>query len=250
MNADGTDQRQLTHSPGRDFQPVWSPDGRHIAFCRDVGGDIDIYMMDANGLGQRAVIQRPGDQWDPAWSPDSTRIACGGVAMAVFNELLVADVNARQVQQTMIMPHVSCPQWSPDGTRLAGVYRGPTQQDNAGVFIIDSDSGVRGFTSSLPQGDDERKLVNVSSTRPYSSSSRGRSPTPSWYSKGSSSPRWVLKSFASVRWSPDGSRLAFSSDMSEDGYFYAYVVPAAGGEPLRLDATRSAWPQQISWCPE
>lgn len=245
MNADGSDQRQRTYSPGRDSQPVWSPDGRTIAFCRDVGGDIDIYVTNADGLGERAVVQRPGDQWDPAWSPDSTHLACGSVGEWA-EELLVANADTGQIRKVMMMAHISCPQWSPDGARLAGVYRGPLGSDNAGVFVIDAAASM----DQLPAGDDERKLGDVRSVRPYSSSSRTGRPTPSWYSKGGASPRWVVKTFASVRWSPDGSRLAFSSDMSEDGYFYIYIVPVADRNLYKVEATRSAWPQQLSWCPQ
>src|SRR5262249_23765031 len=32
MNPDGSDQRNLTNSPGDDYTPAWTPDGRHIAF--------------------------------------------------------------------------------------------------------------------------------------------------------------------------------------------------------------------------
>ncbi len=46
----------------------------------------------------------------------------------------------------------------------------------------------------------------------------------------------------------DGTRLAFSSDMSADGYFYVYTISAEGGEPTRLDDTASAWLQDVAWC--
>ena len=32
MNADGSDQRNLTNNPARDAWPTWSPDGTQIAF--------------------------------------------------------------------------------------------------------------------------------------------------------------------------------------------------------------------------
>ena len=71
----------------------------------------------------------------------------------------------------------------------------------------------------------------------------------SWYSHGSARPRRVVKTFAFVSWSPDGEELAFSSDMADSGAFYVYTIPSEGGEPSRLDLTKSAWPQQIMWRP-
>src|SRR2546426_11580992 len=52
-NADGTGVTQLTHNDFiADDDPVWSPDGKHIAFhsTRD-GGDEDIFVMNADGTG-------------------------------------------------------------------------------------------------------------------------------------------------------------------------------------------------------
>src|SRR2546426_7356708 len=52
-NADGTGVTQLTHNDSiADDDPVWSPDGKHIAFhsTRD-GGDEDIFVMNADGTG-------------------------------------------------------------------------------------------------------------------------------------------------------------------------------------------------------
>jgi len=245
MDANGSGQRQLTHNPGWDGSPVWSPDGKQIAFETNRGGDMDIYVVSASGLGKRAVIEGPGQHSESAWSPDGRRLACVGIGM-FSNELLVADLDSGEVRQVMVMPWISCLRWSPDGQRLAGVFCGPQERDGAGVFMIDPDTS-RG---ELSYGSDERMLVVAEALRPYSSGTRGRSPEPTWYSAGSASPRWVVKTFGGLCWSPDGSHLAFSSDMADDGYFYVYVVPATGGEAVRLEDTASAWLQQVSWSPQ
>ena len=71
-----------------------------------------------------------------------------------------------------------------------------------------------------------------------------------WYSHGSAQPRRVVKRFSSLAWSPDNKTLAFSSDMDPSGAFYVYTINAGGGDPQRLDRTKSAWPQQIMWRPQ
>ena len=53
MNADGTDQQNLTQAPIFDADPAWSPDGRQIAFTRDLGGqNFNVFTADADGTNQ------------------------------------------------------------------------------------------------------------------------------------------------------------------------------------------------------
>jgi Tol biopolymer transport system component/outer membrane protein OmpA-like peptidoglycan-associated protein len=75
MNADGSDVRQLTNSPGFDGAPSWSPDGTRIAFASERTGNSDVFVMGADGSGQTPITQTPGFDSRPAWSPDGSRIA-------------------------------------------------------------------------------------------------------------------------------------------------------------------------------
>lgn len=59
--------------------PVWSPDGRAIAFAMKPAGatdenESDIYVMNPDGLGVRQLTATPGDDSHPHWSADSRRI--------------------------------------------------------------------------------------------------------------------------------------------------------------------------------
>ena len=79
MAADGPGSRRLTHSPGRDAHPAFTPDGARIVFQspRDYGGahEVDLYVMDADGGNQRRLIVAPGFDGVPVPSPDGQRIA-------------------------------------------------------------------------------------------------------------------------------------------------------------------------------
>ena len=70
VRRDGSGAERLT--PGE--EPVWSPDGRRIAFIRGA----DVYTMRAHGSAVRRVMRsrvRNTDIRGVAWSPDGRRIA-------------------------------------------------------------------------------------------------------------------------------------------------------------------------------
>ena len=77
MNADGSDQTNLSNNDANDFNPTWSPDGEKIAFTSDrENGNFDIYVMNAaDGSGQTRLTDNPGDDFNPTWSPDGEKIA-------------------------------------------------------------------------------------------------------------------------------------------------------------------------------
>jgi Tol biopolymer transport system component len=79
MNADGTDQRNLTNTPdATEFGTAFSPDGRWIAFT-GLGGPVPdgeryVQVMRTDGSERRIVVETPGlRQAVPAWQPVSSR---------------------------------------------------------------------------------------------------------------------------------------------------------------------------------
>ena len=75
MNADGSDQTNVSDTPGIDDAPAWSPDGGRILFESNRDGDREIYRMNADGSGQANLTGNSGQDHEPSWSPDGQRIA-------------------------------------------------------------------------------------------------------------------------------------------------------------------------------
>ena len=87
MNADGTDQTNLTNSPEVDFGADWAPDGARLVFTRVVPGQVisdqfDIFTMNADGTAQTNITNSDFDELEPAWAPGGTKIAVAAVRIA------------------------------------------------------------------------------------------------------------------------------------------------------------------------
>ena len=235
MNADGSGQTRLTSSPGADTAPAWSPDGTRIAFETNRGVDTDVYVMNADGSRQQPMIDLAGDILEPAWSGDGKRIAatCLGphqrtlvIANAQTGRLAIASDDAHPYM------HIEDLQWSPDGRRIAVIFTNRQERDNAGIAMFELSAkpvdGVKTQSIVGPDGRMEhlscRALVDVTGIRPHPGG--GRRGFPTWYSFGSQSPSWIVKTFYGLSWSPDGSQVAFSSDMSQGGEFRVYTMRA------------------------
>jgi len=72
MTNDGI--QKLTDNTWEDEYPVWSPDGKKIAFFSNEKGNFDIYIMNPNGTEITPIISSPENERDPFWFPDSKTI--------------------------------------------------------------------------------------------------------------------------------------------------------------------------------
>jgi Tol biopolymer transport system component len=163
MDADGTDQRQLTfndpgsETPARigDEQPSISPDGTQIAFASNTHYDdpdspgyhvdqLDIYVMNADGTEEPRRLTFDGayayplakQSTNPVWSPDGNRIAyestrSGNSEIFVMN----ADGSGEPINVSNDPSRDSEPAWSPDGTQITFTSLRAGQDD---IWAVDA----------------------------------------------------------------------------------------------------------------
>ncbi len=93
--------RQITYAKEGASQPAWSPDGRQLAFVRNVAGKSQVFLL---SLGGGEPVQLTNFQYganSPQWSPDGRFILfTSGIAL---NELLT---------DTILNPNREVPRWS------------------------------------------------------------------------------------------------------------------------------------------
>jgi Tol biopolymer transport system component len=78
MNADGSNQRQITHLGGANFGPSWTPDGKRIIFSSNYknprGGNFDLYLINADGTKLEQVTFDEAFDGFPMFSPDGKNL--------------------------------------------------------------------------------------------------------------------------------------------------------------------------------
>jgi Tol biopolymer transport system component len=130
----GTEESlRLTKQTSIDFNPVWSPDGRYIAFCRVLKGESGIYIIPALGGAERGVRKTLWEEQDfyqviwsagfLAWSPDGKLLAFSDRASR--NEpfsIFLLSLDSSEVRR-LTSPPDSLGDWdpafSPDGQTIA-----------------------------------------------------------------------------------------------------------------------------------
>ncbi len=75
MNADGTNQHQITNNGAANFCPYFTPDGKKLIFASNVkseGFEFDLWLINKDGSGLERVTYSPGFDGFPVFSPDGT----------------------------------------------------------------------------------------------------------------------------------------------------------------------------------
>ncbi|MFC1712462.1 DUF5050 domain-containing protein [Candidatus Poribacteria bacterium] len=151
MDADGSNQRNLTNSPGIDWSPAWSPDGQRIAFVSWRDGNSEIYVMGADGSNQRRLTNNPAVENEPDWSPDGERIVFRSMRDGK-NEVYVMDADGTNQSNLTNNPASGdgWQKWSPDGERIAFTSN---RDGNWEIYVMDADGSNQHSLTNHPADD-------------------------------------------------------------------------------------------------
>lgn len=103
------------------IQPVFSPDGQHLAFTTHRDGNLELYVADHHGGNLQNLTVNEGFDAHPSWSPDGSRIVFESNRFGNF-EICILEVASGQVVNLTDHPALDRqPTWSSDGKEIAFV---------------------------------------------------------------------------------------------------------------------------------
>ncbi|MGE3275075.1 MAG: amidohydrolase family protein [Vicinamibacterales bacterium] len=222
----GTPRRVTTMDEG-EFMPVWSPDGREIAYVTWTNTGGHIKKVAASGGTPQTLTAYEGYYLDPAFTPDGSRIVflAGSASDQLYSILMDTpppDADHEGIAEIggVTPPNTLEIRWMPAGggdqTLVASAQGGRNphfaRDDGSRVYL----SGNRGLQSITMDGYDRRTILRVTGAAPG----------------GSNNP----PNADDIRLSPDGTR-AFVDLQNKH---YLVTVPRAGKETVTVRISGTA----------
>ncbi len=169
------DTRDITNSPGaREIDPVWSPDGKNIAYFSDRSGEYEVYVRPQDGTGVETRLTTDGSVYRTGlnWSPDSKSLLYTDAAMRLWMVTL-ADKKPILIDSSALGP-ISLGRWSSDSKWI--VYA-KTQSNTNGALTLYSVAQQKAFTIGDGRFNDHDAVFDLNGKYLYFLSERTFAPT-------------------------------------------------------------------------
>jgi Tol biopolymer transport system component/erythromycin esterase-like protein len=238
---------RLTELTGRANQPVWSPDGKWIAFAQRLENEnVEIYVMPLPNPGEiisddhpqllRLTNNRHIDS-EPAWSPDGSKIAFSSNRSLSFH---IYTINPDGSGLTQLTNNITAsayrswntsPRWSPDGTKIT--FRA-TRRGNNEIYVMNADGSSQVNLSNHSASDVDPCWSPDGKQIAFVSDRDGLEEIYIMDVNGVNQTRLTFNDDKDTFpvWSPDGQWIAFYS--RRDGNYEIYIMRPDGSEQTRL----------------
>lgn len=200
---------ELTHGPGYDYQPDWSPDGHWVVYARYDKDAIELWSLDLESMKSRALTQGGAVNVEPRFSPDGKRLVFVSTSYNGRFHIFAGDFvngelkNVQRLTGETKSPlpryyyspfdHEISPVWSRDGSEILFV-------SNRGHIY-----GTGGFWRMKAQPGAEPREIHYEET--------------TWKARPD--------------FSPDGKRIVYASYLGQP-WHQLWVMPAGGGDPFPI----------------
>jgi TolB protein len=252
VGADGRGLRRLTRDASQtDLSPRLSPDGRRIAWEREIGlpgGGVaaQLWIMNADGTGQRVVVDNGAENRSPDWTADGMGLVYASYVTGNWEIFRTAVAGGEMANLTDNAFADQFPRVSPDGARI--LFHS-NRDFNFEIYVMDADgSGPLRLTSSAADDrfadwtPDGAGIVWSPFTTTFDLHAMN--------SDGTGERVLLATGFAERHPSvaPDGRLVVFQSDRRAP--FGLFVMPMEGGEARELildGATTGATEIEPQW---
>jgi len=127
VDAKGGEATPLTMHQEYDYNPIWSPDGKTIAFASLRNGNADIYVISAKGGMAKRVTTNSANEIPTSFTPDGKNILFSAQIMdnkdnviypsGAMSELYSVPVNGGRTKQILSVPALKA-KYNTDKTKL------------------------------------------------------------------------------------------------------------------------------------
>ncbi len=182
--AEKGDPRNLTNTPGvHERSPVWSPDGKSIAYFSDVSGEYELHVRPQDGKGQvkKYKIHGSGYYDSPVWSPDSQKISFADNSWSLYWIDLKTGVSKKIASERIYGPNrfrSIHSVWSPDSKWISYTLNTAAYMQKVYVYSIE---GNKSYAVSDGMSDVSEPEFDQSGKYIYFFASTDAGPVKQWF---------------------------------------------------------------------
>ncbi len=168
--------RNLTATSGiAERNPIWSPDGRWIAYLSDETGEYEVYVTQSDGRGETTRLTSDGNcyRYLASWSPDSKHIVFSDKTGKLF--LLNVESKETRLVDTDPMAQQIDPGWSHNAQWLCYAKSSDERAPISSIWVYNVSDGTRKqltrgyFNDADPVFDNKGEFVFFHSNRHFGS---------------------------------------------------------------------------------